>query len=169
MKGASQGGNSYFPIVLDLKRRRILVVGGGKVAARKIGKLLEAQAKVTIVAPQLVPVLMELVQQEKVNWIEGRYKTGHLLNYDLVIAATDDQALNLQIVQETKARNILVNSVDGASNSDFLFPALIRRGDLLIAVSTSGKRPALARKIRQELEFIFGQEYAEIVNRNETF
>jgi siroheme synthase-like protein len=156
--------NNYFPIILSLHNRRILVVGGGKVATRKILKLLEAQAKITIVAPELEPELLELSKHSDLQWRKGLFKPEQIKGFDLIIAATNDHEVNLEVVNVAHEAKVLVNSVEEACFSDFLFPALIRRGDLLIAISTSGKRPALARKIRQELEFLFNQGYGDYVD-----
>ena len=156
--------NSYFPIILSLTNRQVLVVGGGKVAERKVLKLLEAQAEITVVAPDIELGLLELINQSKLSWQKNSFVPEQLKGFDLVIAATDDHEVNIEIVAVARKARILVNSVDEAIHSDFLFPAIIRRGDLVIAISTSGKRPALARKIRQELEFLFGQEYGELLN-----
>ena len=155
--------NSFFPLILSLANRKVVVVGGGKVAARKVSKLLEAQAEITIIAPELEPLLFELIKQSKLNWQKGCF-SRNIEGFDLVIAATNDHEVNMEIVTAARKAKILVNSVDEAVHSDFIFPAIVRRGDLLIAISTSGKRPALARKIRQELEFLFGQEYGELLN-----
>lgn len=155
--------NEYFPLILSMANRRVLVAGGGKVAARKISKLLETRADVTVVAPELAPELAEYIREGKVRWLKSCFEPGQLDNYDLVIAATDNPAVNREVVNAARRGKILANSVDEAVGSDFIFPAIIRRGDLLIAVSTSGKRPALARKIRQELEFLFGQEYGDLL------
>ncbi len=156
--------SSYFPIILSLENRRILVVGGGKVALRKINKMLEAKAEITVTAPQIEPELAELAVNGRIKWRQESFKSEQLIGYDLIIAATNEREVNSNVVESARRERILVNSVDEAVYSDFLFPAIIRRGDLLIAVSTSGKSPALARKIRQELEFIFGREYEEILS-----
>jgi glutamyl-tRNA reductase len=154
--------NSYFPIILSLTNRHVLVVGGGKVASRKVLKLLEARAEITVIAPEIEPSLLELINQSKLKWQKNSFNPEQLKGFDLVIAATDDHKVNMEVVNTARKIKILANSVDEAIHSDFLFPAIIRRGDLLIAISTSGKSPVLARKIRQELELIFGQEYDKI-------
>ncbi len=145
----------FFPIVLSLKDQRILVIGGGKVAGRKIKKLLEANAQIEVVAPGLTPELEALAMDGRIAWKKRFYQTEFLEGATIVIAATDDIELNRRIAGEARQRRILVNTVNQAEDSDFIFPAQIRRGDLLIAVSTSGKQPALAREIREELELLF--------------
>jgi precorrin-2 dehydrogenase len=160
--------NNFFPLILSLASRKVVVVGGGKVAARKVSKLLEAQAQITIIAPELESALFELSKQSQLIWQKSCFKPEQIAGFDLVIAATNDHEVNMEIVTAARKAKILVNSVDEAVYSDFLFPAIVRRGDLLIAISTSGKRPALARKIRQELEFLFGQEYGELLDERVT-
>ncbi len=145
----------FFPIILSLKDQRILVIGGGKVAGRKIKKMLEANAKIEVVAPCLTSELEALALDGKINWKKRFYQTELLESATIVIAATDDIGLNRKIAAEARQKRILVNTVNQAEDSDFIFPAQIRRGDLLIAVSTSGKQPALAREIREELELLF--------------
>lgn len=149
------GVSRFFPIILSLKEQRILVVGGGKVAARKIGKLLEADAQIEVVAPDLIPELEALARDKKIIWKKMFYQTQLLNGVTIVIAATSDSELNRRITVEARERRILVNTVNQAVDSDFIFPAQIRRGDLLIAISTSGTQPALARKIREEMELLF--------------
>jgi glutamyl-tRNA reductase len=152
---SDQHDNFFFPIVLSLKDRPILVVGGGAVAGRKIGKLLEAKGQVTVIAPELALETAALLAGSLGHWIQDSYHQQYLDGFQIVIAATDDPEVNRRIAADARRHSALVNSADGAAESDFIFPALLRRGDLLIAISTSGTDPALARRIREELELIF--------------
>jgi glutamyl-tRNA reductase len=155
--------SSYYPIFLNLKGRRCVVVGGGSVAERKTGMLLEHQASVTVISPTLSIGLQHLAEQGAIQTIIRNYQTGDLEEAFLVIAATDDPCINTAIADQRRKQRALVNVVDDPEISDFIVPALVRRGDITIAVSTAGKSPALARKIRAELEKSFGAEYASLV------
>jgi len=152
---------AYYPIIMDLTGQKCLVVGGGEVALRKATSLVEAGAEVTIIAPDLHPSLRELGNthiQER-NWREG-----DISGYTLVFAATGDRVVNQAISDEAKANSIPVNVVDDPELCSFIVPACVRRGDLLIAITTSGASPMLSKKIRLELEERFGPEYAEFVS-----
>jgi len=155
--------SSYYPIFLDLKGRKCVVVGGGSVAERKIGILLEHQASVTVISPTLSQGLQHLAEQGAIQTIIRNYQAGDLEEAFLVIAATDDTCINTAIADQRGKQRALVNVVDNPEISDFIVPALVRRGDITIAISTAGKSPALARKIRAELEKNFGAEYATLV------
>jgi siroheme synthase-like protein len=155
--------SSYYPIFLDLKGRKCVVVGGGSVAERKTGMLLEHHASVTVISPTLNPGLQHLAEQGVIQTIIRNYQVGDLEEVFLVIAATDDPCINTAIADQRGKQRALVNVVDNPEISDFIVPALVRRGDITIAISTAGKSPALARKIRAELEQSFGAEYASLV------
>ena len=139
------------------------MVGGGSVAERKTGMLLEHQASVTVISPTLNQGLQHLAEQGVIQTIIRNYQAGDLEEAFLVIAATDDKCINAAIADQRGKQRALINVVDNPEISDFIVPALVRRGDITIAISTSGKSPALARKIRAELEKSFGAEYASLV------
>lgn len=150
---------SYYPILLELRGKTILVVGGGTVAQRKIEKLLEYDASISIISRGLKGKLKELVDSGKVAHIGEEFKEKHLDGAFLVIAATDDKGLNHWISESAEKRGLLINAVDQPADCSFIVPSIVRRGDLLISISTSGKSPALAKKIRRELDAQFGSEY----------
>ncbi len=150
----------YYPIVMDLTGRKCLVVGGGEVALRKARSLSEAAARVTVIAPEVLSEIeaLEGVQVEKRAW-----QAGDAAGYALVFAATDDPALNAAVSEEARASSIPINVVDSPELCSFIVPACVKRGDLLIAITTSGKSPALSKRIRMELEKSYGLEYTEFV------
>ncbi len=152
----------YYPVFLKIGGRRCVVVGGGQVALRKVTALLEHRASVDVISPELCPGLIELVEGGQIRVFRRRYKAGDLQEAFIVITATDNSDINLQIAKEAKSKGVLVNVVDDAENSDFILPSYVRRGDITIAVSTAGRSPALARKIRTRLEKDFGDEYASL-------
>jgi len=151
--------SSFYPILVELQRKKALVVGGGKVAQRKIETLLECGAFVQVVARELTAELEELRSWRKIEFLGGEFSEAFLEGAFLVFAATDDVLLNRRVSQAAQQRGLLVNAVDQPADCNFIVPSVLTRGDLLIAVSTSGKSPAFARKVRVELERHFGEEY----------
>ncbi|SHF65095.1 precorrin-2 dehydrogenase / sirohydrochlorin ferrochelatase [Desulfofundulus australicus DSM 11792] len=153
-----------YPISLILSQRPCLVVGGGSVAERKVLSLLACGAKVKVVSPSLTPALQDLASKDKINYRRGTFEIADLENIFLVIAATDREEVNHRIATEAMARNMLVNVVDDPPYGNFYVPAVLRRGSLQIAISTDGKSPLIARKIKEELEERYGPEYGILVD-----
>lgn len=154
----------YYPLFLKISGKRCVVVGGGGVALRKVDSLLEHGADVTVVSPDTCPQMARLAQAGMIRLVQRGYQSGDLAGALLVIAATDDRETNLRVSRDAAEAGALVNVVDDAEISDFIVPSVVRRGDLTIAISTSGKSPALARKLRAHLETSFGEEYAALVD-----
>jgi precorrin-2 dehydrogenase/sirohydrochlorin ferrochelatase len=150
-----------YPVNLDLAGRRVLVVGGGEVAARKVAGLLRAGAAVTVVAPDAVP---EIAQDPDVRWHQRPYRRGEVASYRLAITATDDPAVNRQVARDGDAANVLVNSADDPANCSFILPAVVRRGDLQLTVSTNGRSPAFASWARRRLEQTFTDTHARVLD-----
>ncbi|MFH1097576.1 MAG: bifunctional precorrin-2 dehydrogenase/sirohydrochlorin ferrochelatase, partial [Candidatus Desantisbacteria bacterium] len=153
----------YYPICLDVKDKRCVIVGGGEVAARKIVFLLNCGANITVISPQINREVNAFVQEKKIEWLICEYQEMDILGAFLVIVATNDSELNKQISCEARDKGMLVNMVDSAEDSTFILPAVLNRGSLSIAVSTEGKSPALAKKIRDDLTGMFGKEYIGFV------
>lgn len=143
---------SLFPAFIKLEGRAALVVGAGLVGASKIASLLNFGARVTVVAPSALSEVRDLAARGAVRWIQREFSPSDLSGVFIVIAATSSAAVNRAVFEEAQRRNVLCNSVDDPPNCDFYFPAFVRRGDLQIAISTAGESPALAQRIRQELE-----------------
>jgi len=150
---------SLFPAFLKLTNRRVLVVGGGSIAAQKIPGLLEAGGHVHVVSPKLSPQLTEWVRNRQIDWSPKPFEPADLHGVFLVIAATSLRDLNAQVYREADRRNILCNAVDDIDHCHFYYGSIVQRGDLQIAISTNGKSPALAQRLRKELEEQFGPEY----------
>lgn len=140
------------PLFADLRDRAVLVVGGGTVARRKIGMLLEAGARVAVAATTLEPALRAWIEQHQLNWRQGAFEPAWLDDAWLVIVASRDQALNRSVAAAAHARRIFVNAVDDAEASSFHVPARVRRGHLQVAISTGGAAPVLAQRVREQLE-----------------
>ena len=143
---------AYYPVSLNIRGRKCVVVGGGEVALRKVKALLEHGADVEVISPDLCPELVRLGESGEISIHNHAHETGNLAGAFLAVAATDDAEINQQVAKEARSKAILVNVVDDAVNSDFIVPSYLRREGLTIAVSTSGQSPALARKIRARLE-----------------
>jgi len=141
-----------YPVFMKLEAAPCLVVGGGSVASRKVKGLLAASAYVTVISPGLNDPLKDLADSEAITWQERTFEPGDLEGFRLVIAATDSTATNALVYEEAVALGIPMNSVDDPEHSTFFVPAVARRGELAIAISTSGIAPYLARRLRQYLE-----------------
>ena len=153
-------GIAYYPVFLNLNGKKCVVIGGGQVALRKAGVMLEHGADVGVTSPDLCPELVKLARGGKISALAREYQEGDLKNAFIAIAATDNSEINRRVVVEARRRAVLVNVVDDAENSDFIVPSYLRRGEVAVAVSTGGTSPALARKIRSRLEKEVGAEYA---------
>lgn len=140
-----------FPIFLKIAARPCLVIGAGNLAESKIESLQAAHAKVTVIAPQASKRITDLVAAGEIEWHQREYVVGDLTGSFLVVAATNVPAVNRAVFYEATAKNILCNSVDDPPFCDFYFPSVVRRGDLQIAISTAGASPALAQKIRRDI------------------
>ncbi|MDH3359314.1 MAG: bifunctional precorrin-2 dehydrogenase/sirohydrochlorin ferrochelatase [Desulfobulbaceae bacterium] len=150
---------NYYPICLDITSRNCIVIGGGKVAARKAQGLLDHQAKVTMISPELGEESATLHAKKQLTWINRPYQEGDLTGAFLVIAATDDPEVQERVHAEAEKNNILLNVADVPKWCNFILPATVRRGDLNVAISTGGKSPALAKRMRKGMENQFGAEY----------
>ncbi len=153
----------FYPMMMNLKERHCLVVGGGDVAARKIEMLVSCGAKVKVVAPEIDHSLKPLLENGSVNHLKGEYEKSQIDGVVLVIAGTDNEAVNRAVYEDASSKGVPVNVVDVPDLCSFIVPSVVERGDLLIAISTSGKSPAFSKQIRKELQKKFGPEYAEML------
>lgn len=152
-----------YPAILILDGRLGVVVGGGTVAERKVRTLLDAGAKVRVVSDAVTERLARQAEAGEIELVRRRYERGDLAGAAVAIAATDDAEVNRGVYEEATAGGIPVNVVDDPPHCTFIAPSIVRRGDLLIAISTGGKAPALAVRIRERLERDFGEEYARFL------
>jgi uroporphyrin-III C-methyltransferase / precorrin-2 dehydrogenase / sirohydrochlorin ferrochelatase len=153
----------YYPVLLDLADRECVVVGGGTIAEGKIGPLVAAGARVTVVAPVLTPVLAVQLRAGRFAHVAREYRRGDLAGAFLVIAATDDAEMNHAVHAEAVAAGALINVVDDPPYCGFILPSVLRRGDLTVAVSSAGHAPALAVRVRERLEREIGDEYGRFL------
>ena len=150
---------SLFPIFVKLEGRVVVVIGGGNIAEAKIPGVLSAGARIRLVAPSITPHIAECVRFGKIDWLPKEFDAADLDGAFLVIAATSAPGVNEVVFREAEGRGILCNAVDDIEHCHFYYGAVVQRGDLQIAISTNGKSPALAQRLRQEFEAQFGPEY----------
>ena len=160
----SEPGKSshYYPIFLGISNKKCVVFGGGNVALRKVRMLLDHSAEVEVISPVFCPELIHLAEHNEISIVRKGFETKDLTGATVAIAATDSTETNEDIAAAARRQGTLVNVVDNPLHSDFIVPSYLKRGDITIAVSTSGKSPALARKIRSKIEHEFGNEYTQL-------
>ena len=154
---------TYYPLYLNIENRLCVVIGGGRVAERKITALLEAGAKILVVSPFFTPRLMEYEANGRIDTFCTYYAAEFIEGASLIFAATDNSTVNAQVLADATQRGIPANSADAPETGNFITPASIRRGDLLLSIATGGNTPALSAQIVRDLEAQFGAEYAAYV------
>lgn len=150
----------YYPIFLNIRQKNCLVVGGGRVGTRKVKTLVECGAIVTVVSQDFTAELLDLAASGKVSLKKRSYSKKDMKNIFLVIGATSDEALNRRIYRDAEKMGVISNIADRPEICRFILPSIVHRGDLVIASSTTGKSPAFAKKLKNELESAYGEEYA---------
>jgi precorrin-2 dehydrogenase/sirohydrochlorin ferrochelatase len=155
-----------YPVALDLAGKTCVVVGGGAVATRKIPDLLESDAQVILISPEITTTLREMVSQHQLQWIDQSYQPGSLeaLNPFLIIAATDSPEINRQIVENARTIGALVNAVDGDTTSDFHNMSCLHRPPFTVAIHTDGVSPAMTRHLRAVIDEALGEEYITLTD-----
>lgn len=155
-------GHNY-PVYLNLTDRLCIVVGGGKVAERKVHSLLECGARVRVISPEASQAILTLGSLGRIELVRREYYSDDVAGAFLVISAVANEQVNAQVADDCFQRNIPVNVVDDPEKCSFIVPAVLRRGALSIAISTDGKSPTLAQKIKNDLKSQYGPEYAELL------
>jgi len=153
----------YYPVFLDISGKKCVIVGGGRVAERKAARLFSCGAHVVVIAGKATSLLEEMRREGKIVLLDTDYDRSELDGAFLVFAATNNAAVNRQVAMDARAAGVLTNVADAPDQCDFIVPSLVERGELTIAVSTGGSSPALAKKIRKELEALYGEEYSELL------
>lgn len=154
--------NNYYPIMLNITNRPVVVVGGGAVATRKVTSLLKAHGQIIVVSPELSPKLQRLVEENSIEWKKKTFTPDDLEGAFLIIAATNSSKVN-ELVANSASPHQLCNIVDHEQLSHFIVPSVVQRGPLTIAVSTSGANPKLAKEIKKELEVKFDESYEDYI------
>ena len=149
---------SYFPAYLKIDNKKILIIGGGKIATEKLGHLLDFTSEIVLLAEEFDKNILELSQKNGIKTIKKRYEKDDIDGFDIVIVAIDDIEKQKDIYLEAKEKKILCNSVDAVEYCDFIFPSYIKKGDLTISVSTSGASPAVAKYLRRFIEKIIPKD-----------
>ena len=148
----------YFPIFIDLSEKKIVVIGGGTIASRRVHTLVNFAEKIVIVSPKLTETLQELYQQGKIDWKQSEYRMEQIKNADMVIAATNQKKVNQQVkadcqkIEKEMGKQILVSVIDDRTLCDFYFPSIVQTEDVVIGINSGGKSPALTKQIRKEVE-----------------
>ncbi len=154
---------AYYPIFTDLKGRMCVVVGGGLIAQRKVTTLLKFGAVVKVIAPTLTARLADLAARERLTYVARRFRPADVRGAWLIYAATDEQSINEAVFKTAAAKRIFANVVDQQSLCSFVAPAILKRGELVIAISTSGGSPSLSKRVRQDLEQWIGPDYGRML------
>lgn len=154
---------NYYPIFLDLRGRPCLVVGGGQIATRKVEGLLKSGAMLTVISPKVNEAIQEWRSQGKLRHLPRCYRSGDLRGFFIAYAATGIVEVDQQMAAEAGVERVLLNVVDLPMLCDFITPAIVQRGDLILAISTNGKSPGFAKLVRQQLEGFVGPEYGEVL------
>jgi precorrin-2 dehydrogenase / sirohydrochlorin ferrochelatase len=152
-----------YPLFLNLAGQRVVVIGAGGVAARKIRTLLAAGAVATVVSPKASAMIRRLAQTKHICWVPRRYRRGDLRGARLAVAATDDLTVNMLVCTEAKRRKLLVNCIAPPTAGNFIVPSQVRRGGITLAISTGGTSPAFAKRLRRDLERFLGHEYPQLL------
>jgi siroheme synthase-like protein len=153
----------FFPVYLNLRGKRVVVIGGGTVAERKVTSLLGTGASITVISPELTPHLVSMATENTIEWKRRAYQPGDCSGAALAFSATNVPEVNRAVWDETNAAGILLNTADQPDLCDFIMPAVVRRGDLAVAVSTGGTSPALAATLREEISDLIGPEYEHLL------
>jgi len=161
---APLGSRFAYPVMLDLVGRPCLVVGGGAVAERKVERLVEAGARVTVVSPSLTQRLLRLATDAQLRWRPREYLPGDVDGFALAMVATDDAAVNAAVAVECRERGVLINCADDPAHCSFILPSVLKRGALTVTVSTGGVSPTMARLVREELETLLPSDVAALTD-----
>ena len=172
MAGAPRGVPAtifmHYALFIDLKNQPVTVVGAGKVATRKIRTLLTADATVTVISPEALTPVRKLAQARKLKWVRRPYQRGDLRSARLVVAATDNLAVNQTVCAEARRRKLLVNCIAPPAAGNFIVPSLVHRGGITLAISTGGASPAFAKRLRLDLERFLGSRYPTLLKQMAT-
>ena len=156
---------SFFPMYMDMKNLKVLVVGGGYIATEKLEKLVDFTTQITVIALRVEDEAQNIIDKYKLALHQRAYNAGDIQGFDIVIVATDTVELHKAIYEESRGSRILVNSVDNTDYCDFIFPSYVQKGDLTIAFSTGGASPAFAKQIRRHFEKIIPDSVGEFLQK----
>ncbi len=155
--------SEFFPLFLNLKNEKVLIVGGGKIASDKLSHMLDFTENITLISPKFCQRAMELIKKHNLSFKEREYRKGDLEGFLIVIVAVDDVNVQKEIFQEARGKRVFVNSVDSLDYCDFIYPSYIKKGDLTIAVSTSGSSPAFSKHLRIFLQKVIPDKVVDFL------
>jgi precorrin-2 dehydrogenase / sirohydrochlorin ferrochelatase len=156
---------SYFPMFMDMRGLKVLVIGAGPIATEKLEKLIDFTTDITVIALNVEDKTQCLVEEHNITLEKRAYKKGDIVGFDIVIVATNTVALHKEIYEESRGRRIMVNSVDNVEYCDFIFPSYVKKEDLTIAFSTGGASPAFAKQIRQHFETVIPENVGAFLSK----
>ena len=156
---------SFFPAFINLENRKVLIVGGGKIAGDKISRLLEFTKDITIISPKIEKRVEEFIEKYSLKYLKREYRQGDLEGFFVVVVAANDIDLQKEIFLESKNKKILINSVDSVKYCDFIFPSFIKRGDLTIAFSTSGASPSFSKYLKRAFEKLLPKDIEDFIKK----
>jgi precorrin-2 dehydrogenase / sirohydrochlorin ferrochelatase len=154
----------FYPVYLNLKNKRVVVIGGGEVAERKMESLLGTGASISVISPEVTPRIQAVADQKQIDLHRRAYASGDCDGATLVFSATDDAKASEQVFQDATGAGAWVNTADQPALCDFIMPAVVRRGDVAIAISTGGTSPGLAARLRQKIAMLIGPEYGRLAH-----
>ena len=152
----------FYPVYLNLKNKRIVVIGGGVVAERKVETLLGMEASINVISPEVTPRIESLAESNQIQLQRRAYTVGDCAGAALVFSATGNEEVNRAVFEEAAKAGVLLNTADKPALCDFIMPAVVRQGDIAVAVSTGGKSPGLAAQVRNKIATVIGPEYARL-------
>ncbi len=153
----------FYPIFISLEGKKCLIIGGGEVAFRKIKNIMPYSPVITVISPHIIPKIFDLADEKKISVINREIHDDDIREYDIIFAATNNPSVNHRISEIAGRLKIPINAVDDPQNCSFIIPAVVKRGLLTIAVSTDGAFPTLSKKIKSDLEKIYGDEYTQYI------
>jgi len=154
---------SFFPLYLNLQNRKIVLIGGGKIALKKLKKLVDFTLDITVISKEVSNEFLEFATKYNIPIYKKAYQKSDIDGYDIVVVATNTQDLHKQIYQESRSSRVLVNSIDNIKYCDFIFPSYIKKGDLTISISTSGASPAMTKRLRIYIEKLLPSNIVEFL------
>ena len=160
---SNSANSSFYPILVNLERFPCLIIGGGKVAYRKVLSLQEFNAKITIISPRICKPLLELAEKNKIQIIKRSYSKEFIKNYKIIFSATDNPEVNRNVRNDCTKEGILLNVVDNPVMCDFILPANIKRGDLTISVSSQGRAPFYTKEMKKKIDEFIPPVYSDII------
>lgn len=156
--------DNYFPVLIDLRKLKVLVIGGGNISTRKVSNLIEFNAKITVISPEFSNKLLRLAEQTKIHLIQKEFSEGDILGFNFVFCSTGEPEIDAKVHKECLAKGVLINVADVPELCNFIIPATIKRGSLTISIASQGKAPFFVRELRKKLSLQYGEDYSVVID-----